>query len=161
MILDRPTLLDHEAQLLVATWAIKTALVFDAKYPDRRIMTAEQVVRFGSDRAPIEGSQVYLARYAAGDWVLNRTRSGVVLSSDDGINGGEPSVLVTALSVGSLILLVVAPTRPEYVADANRLTQSDAPFTLTIFPTDREARTWPPAVAVPSEKFVQLVNVNY
>ena len=70
-----------------------------AKYPDRRIMTAEQVVRFGSDRAPIEGTQVHLARYVAGDWVLNRTRSGVVFSSDDDITGGEPNVLVTALCV--------------------------------------------------------------
>ncbi len=131
-----------------------------AKYPDRRIMTAEQVVRFGSDRAPIEGTQVHLARYVAGDWVLNRTRSGVVFSSDDDITGGEPNVLVTALCVGSLILLVVAPTRPGYVPDANRLAQADAPFTLTIFPTNREATTWPPAVAVPSEKLVQLVDVN-
>ncbi len=60
--------LDPKEQVLLATWAMKTALTMDAaQSPDSRIIPFEAARRFGRDRQLPDGAQVWLASYTGGD----------------------------------------------------------------------------------------------
>lgn len=54
--------LDLKEQILLATWAMKTALTMDAaQSPDERVIPFEVARRFGRDRQLPDGAQVWMA----------------------------------------------------------------------------------------------------
>jgi hypothetical protein len=64
------------------------------------------------------------------------------------------------LSVGRLILQVIAPAVGEAAADVRRLKRDDAAFANTIFPVENELEHWPPGIGITSSRFLEFGDVE-
>ncbi len=150
MVLGQPVDLDAAALYTLATWATKTALVFELVQQDGST-TASTADRkwFSKNRQPLTGSRIWIARYVGtfGTVVLARSTL-FTYDLDDATPVSEPNGLVVTLAYGEVAFRVAmvrsAPTLPTRIAVAE---QSHTP---TIWPASGPLE-WPPTVALDDE----------
>lgn len=150
MVLGQPVDLDAAALCTLATWATKTALVFELVQRDGST-TASTADRkwFSKNRQPFMGSRIWIARYVGTLGTVVLTRSTLfAYDLDDPTPVSKPNGLVVTLAYGEVALRVAmvrsAPTLHTRIAVAE---QSHMP---TIWPVSGSLK-WPPRVALDDE----------
>ena len=150
MVLGQPVVLDDAALCTLATWATKTALVFELVQHDGTT-TASTADRkwFGENRQPLTGSRIWIARYVGTFGTVILTRSTLfTYDLDDPTVVPEPNGLVVTLAYGEVAFRVAmvrsVPTLPTRIAVAEQA------HTPSIWPTSGPLK-WPPEVALDDE----------
>lgn len=150
LVLGQPAVLDAAALCTLATWATKTALVFELVQQDGST-TASTADRkwFGENRQPLTGSRIWIARYVGTFGTVVLTCSTLfTYDLDDLTMVPEPNGLVVTLAYGEIAFRVAmvrsVPTLPTRIAVA------EESHTPTIWPSSGPLK-WPPGVALDDE----------
>jgi hypothetical protein len=104
----------HDEQTLLATWAMKTALVLNAaETPDRRVIPSEVARRFGRDQQIPEHTEIWITSYTGSDDQLPAFAGlGIDLDNRQDSHRGWRDLAVTTFLVGPFVFQVFF-ARPE------------------------------------------------
>jgi len=130
-------------QALAATWAVKTAMVWESVAPKNRTIPLEVLRMFHRFQRPGARQQVWVGRYSGSDPHSFRRAAAHVAGSGTDVQEDAHGYLI-ALSVGELALIVyghLLPHPAEFV-----LQEDHAAKLVQIWPPVHEVVDWPPSV---------------
>jgi hypothetical protein len=136
LLLDPPRLngrtLSPEAQTLLATWAVKTALTLNAaEDPRRQIIASTMARQFGQERHPLENMRVWIASFVGDDdQMLGLATNGIDLDDQQDGERGWRDVAVVTFVIGPFVFQVLVGGVPEAMM-------------ITLGPSDRVQQLWP------------------
>jgi hypothetical protein len=136
-------------QALAASWAIKTAMVWECVSPTDQMITAGALRIFHQLQRPSGNQQVWTARYSGSDpHSFRRTVASVIGSRPEGASDPDnPHAYLITLSIGELAFVIfgylLAPPMPNVT-----LPQRFASKLVQIWPLATEIVEWPPAHAL-------------
>jgi hypothetical protein len=136
-------------QVLAATWAAKTAFVWDLISPEDRAIPDKDLKILHRALRPTAQQQVWIGRYAGDDPHTFRRAAAHVVGATDPDPRNAHAYLV-ALSVGQLALVVFGQhvVRPPY---SHPLPERFALQLVQISPPIHEIVAWPPPNALDDE----------
>lgn len=144
LILGKQSELDDAAIRTVATWATKTALIYEFVQPDDAQPAASATDRkqLRDHQRPLPGSGVWLAGYAGSLGAVVMARSTLfVYNLDDEGSVAEPSGLVVTFVYGRLVLRVaLVRSRPTY---PTRFAVDQIPGAVMLWPDGQSRLTLP------------------
>jgi hypothetical protein len=145
LIIGQPLVLKPAALTTLATWATKTALVYEFVQSAKNGTTASGADResFSTRQEPFPTSRIWMAQYAGTRGTVVIARSTLFLYDlDDRSSVPEAHGLMTVLVFGRLALRVaLVRDEPRY---PTRFALTERPTTPSIWP-EPEALTWPPS----------------
>jgi hypothetical protein len=132
-------------QALTATWAVKTALVWDYVSPEDRTIPAAVLTVFRALQRPSMRQQVWIGRFsdAAREPHSFQRTAGHVIGEPRPDKPGEAHGYLAALSIGELTLVVCG-----HVLDIEASFQMPSQFAAQlapIWPLSMEVVSWPPS----------------
>jgi len=140
--------LEPAAQAAIATWAIKTAMVFEATRVEGNLFYSTDDCKFVRERArPPARTSVWLGNYV-GNTVAFSHASDLTGSIED----GQPMAIhLTTLAFGRLVIQVASGKLPgdvplDTVVDVEMTPGPWNEAALRVWPAARQAVAWPPAV---------------
>ncbi len=144
LIQGHPRKIRYWRQTLVATWAVKTALVWECVSPENRTVPLAVLRMFHAIQRPGARQQVWIGRFSdSGNEPLSFQRTGAhVIGTPRPDKPGEAHAYLLALSVGELALVVCG-----HLLDADIPFLMPAEFSEQLTPIWRlslEVVTWPP-----------------
>jgi hypothetical protein len=133
-------------QVLTATWALKTALVWDAVSPDDRTVAVRAFRVLRAAQRPTAQQQVWIGRYRGDDPHSFRRTAAHVIGAQDA-DPQEAHAYLIAITLGQLALVVFGQhvVMPPY---RHQLPDRFASSLLQISPPIHEVVAWPPAEAL-------------
>jgi hypothetical protein len=139
-------------QLLTATWAIKTAMVWESVAPQSRTVPLEVLETFHRTQRPNLRQQVWIGRYGGPDpHSFRRTAAHVVgpVSGGSG-NPQDAHAYLVVLTVGELALAVFGHLLG--IPHEHRLPEPLEAGWTPIWPPTREVAEWPPVDSLDDER---------
>jgi hypothetical protein len=138
-------------QLLTATWAIKTAMVWESVSPKDRTVPLEVLQTFHRTQRPNLRQQVWIGRYGGADpHSFRRTAAHVVGPVTGGSeNPQDAHAYLEVLTVGELALAVFGHLLG--VPYDHRLPDPPEPGWTPIWPPSIEVVQWPPEEVLQDE----------
>lgn len=151
-----PCVLDQSAQMAVATWALKTAMVLEGLDPtDKQVYSQLQRERFRlRAEMPIRTS-VWLAASATPDWFMS-TKNRHLGADSAGFAG-----ISTTMGFAHLVLQVLTIRVPEDVGPTTKVTTDVrkgkwSELTVQVWPTQEDPK-WPPQLGLNGEPGLSLL----
>jgi hypothetical protein len=150
---ERP--LRYWRQVLVATWALETALVWDAVSPVDRTVAIRDFRVLRSAQRPTAQQQVWIGRYMGDDPHSFRRTAAHIIGAQDA-DPHEAHAYLIAITLGELALVVFGQhvVMPPY---RHQLPDQFASSLVQISPPIQEAVAWPPAEALDDEALQSCV----
>ena len=133
-------------QVLTATWAVKTALVWDVVSPDDRAVPFQDFRILHRAQRPTGTNQVWIGRYSGDDpHSFRRTAAHVIGATD--AEPGRAHAYMVAITVGQLALTVLGQwvIQPPYSFPLPDDLESRL---VQIWPAADEIVSWPPSAAL-------------
>jgi hypothetical protein len=142
-------------QVVTATWALKTALVWDAVSPDDRTVAIRDFRVLHGAQRPTAQQQVWIGRYTGDDPHSFRRTAAHVIGAQDA-DPHEAHAYLIAITLGELALVVFGQhvVMPPY---RHQLPEQFASSLVQISPPIREVVAWPPAEALDDEALQSCV----
>ncbi len=136
-------------QVLTATWALKTALVWDAVSPDDRTVSLRVFRVLRGAQRPTAQQQVWIGMYRGDDPHSFRRTAAHVIGAQD-VDPQEAHAYLIAITLGQLALVVFGQhvVMPPY---RHQLPDRFVSSLLQISPPIHEVVAWPPAEALDDE----------
>ncbi len=148
LILDQAAGLDAKASTMLATWAVKTALVYEFVIPSEEGTTASLEDRrwVCEQRKPLPESQVWLGRYVGtrGAHIVSR-QTLYLFDRDDAESTPVAHTLFVVLVFGHLAIRVVLPRTDQLYPVKYAVAVGS--FAQRIWPYERPV-TWPPPASL-------------
>ena len=148
LILGESRRLSQSDSVILASWATKTALVYEFVYTHREgtTVSATDRKRFADDRAPLPESRIWLGRYVgtAGPAIIRRNTL-FLYDLDDSAPSPEPSAVTMTFVFGQVFIrLGLFRSNPTYPASYS---VAEGPHMQLLWPSAREL-DWPPLEVV-------------
>lgn len=136
-------------QVMTATWALKTALVWDAVSPEDRTVALRDFRILRGAQRPTAQQQVWLGRYAGDDPHSFRRTAAHVIGAENP-DPRQAHAYLIAITLGQLALVVFGQhvVMPPY---RHRLPAQFANSMIEISPPAHEIVAWPPVEALGDE----------
>ncbi len=130
-------------QALVSTWAVKTAMVWDAVSVENRAIPVEMLRRFHRMQSAGGAHQVWIGRYIGDDPHTSRRAAAHVIGRAAPTNPGRADAYLVVFTIGQLVLVVFGQVfRPMSI---HALPSTVASALIQIWPPSQEVVAWPPA----------------
>jgi hypothetical protein len=153
MIGGESTRLDQADQLLVATWAVKTAMVLEFINGETVAATREDRHWLRERRSPPPGMMARAAKYVGGIEPLHYLH---IVGHDPASTATDPEpVYATTLLVGQLVLQVLGPDPRRRAAPFTQPGVVKAHF-IPVLPPTLHPAIWPPATPLDDEGYAAL-----
>jgi hypothetical protein len=155
MILGGSRDLRYWRQVMVAAWAIKTAMVLDFLSSDNRAFSDDLLESFHETQRPSLWQQVWIGSYADGSpHTLSCSRA--VRTEDDGPSPKQIDLYTVTFSVGQLAFHIVghSPGPDVLRRQVPKALQSSL---IPIWPPEREVVSFPPTTALKNNELLQLL----
>jgi hypothetical protein len=135
-------------QALTATWAVKTAMVWECVSPEDRTIPLDVLRMFHRTQRPAARQQVWIGRYTGQDPHSFRRAAahGVGVAPLRPDIPDEAHAYLVALTVGQLALVVYGHTLP--VPLSFTLPAQFGPSLIPIWPPEHEVVKWPAAIGL-------------
>jgi hypothetical protein len=155
ILLDElPVSLDLQAQTILAAWAVKTAMVFEALGTKRVWFYSNSERKFLRDQLQVP--------LRTGVWIAKCVDPPAAYCSATQLRGDTPSVdgdvctYATTMSFGPLAIQVITTRMPDEVPVDTRVTADVrvGPWDLValpVWPSQSRATAWPPTVGLAGE----------
>lgn len=160
LILGTPNHLDEQSMLMIATWATKTALVYEFVPPeqDGTTASASDGKRLSEYQQPLPNSRIWLARYTGSRGpVIVARRTLFLYDLDDPAPTPEAHGLFVVLVYGQMALRIALPrSRPTY---RTRFALWEGPHTQVLWPNN-VPMSWPPISSLDDELLDAYMSVQ-
>ena len=159
MMRGEEIVLDERSLKAIATWAMKTALVFELvrRHGDTTASALDRAW-FKEHRVPLPGARIWAARYVGNLGASCQSRSTLLTYDlDDPLSVPAPHGFIVVLAYGQLALRIAmvrsAPLLPT------RFAVNEAEHLPTIWPRT-EPLAWPPHLSLDDDGLIEFGRVN-
>lgn len=140
-----PTILNSDAQRVVATWAVKTWLLLERtsiRLRGRAFESPGELLGLRRDSAPAASSRVWLGAVRITDNTMSWLSSLAVRGRDDDYEAG----VVGVFTIGAVVFHIYGPFEPPVGRPARDLgiTSAMQDRFVSIWPSQSEEARWPP-----------------